>query len=113
MSFDGYATINGTEATFRRVTLGVYDTEAGTKAETTADVTVHGILQQYRADEIAENIDTNDRKYLIPAGEITDGDPTTEDRLIIDSVTYEIVTVMRIEQHGAAHIYNLQIRRTV
>ena len=111
MSFQGYATINGTEATFRRVTLGSYDLEAGTKAETTADVTVHGILQQYRVDEVTENIDTNDRKYLLPAGEITDGDPTTEDRLIIDSATYEIVAIQRIEQHGVAHIHLLQIRR--
>lgn len=110
MSFAGYATVRGTEATLRGVTLGTYDPKTGKATDTEVDTTVHGVLQQYRVDELGEGIDTEDRKYLLPASEVTT-EPTTEDRLVIGSVLYEIVTVGRIEKHGVAHIYLLQIRR--
>ena len=111
MSLLGYATVHGTTATFRRVALGSYVPKTGLQAETHTDTTVQGILGDYDASEVGPGIDTQDRKFLLPASEITGGDPETEDRLIIGSVTYEIVRARRIDKHGAAEAYALQLRR--
>lgn len=111
MSLLGYAMINGTVATFRRVALGTYDPEAGTATDTETDATVHGVLQNYGVAEVGEGIDVDDRKYIVPADEITGGDPTTEDRILIGSIVYELVTVSRVEKRGAADLYLLQLRR--
>lgn len=110
MSFLGYATRHGTEATFRDVSLGSYDPEAGTASDGETDTTVRGFLHSYRLDEVGEGIDVEDQKYMLPASEIS-VEPTTEDRLLIGSVVYEIVNVGRMEKHASAHIYPLQIRR--
>ncbi len=110
MSFLGYAIRHGTEATFRDVSLGSYDPEAGTASDGEADTTVNGFLHSYGLDEVGEGIDVEDQKYMLPASEIS-VEPTTEDRLLIGSVVYEIVNVGRVEKHASAHIYPLQIRR--
>ena len=110
MSFLGYAIRHGTEATFQRVSLGSYDPEAGTASDSEADTTVQGFLHSYRLDEVGGGIDADDQKYMLPASEIS-VEPTTEDRLLVGSVVYEIVTVGRVEKHAAALFYPLQIRR--
>jgi hypothetical protein len=110
MSLLGFATINGTEATFRRIALGSVDVEAGTQATTTTDFTVHLINTMVEVDETAD-IDVNERKYRLVASEITGDDPDTEDQIIIGSVTYEIVKCKPVEKRAVVEFYDLLLRR--
>jgi len=110
MSLLGFATVNGTEATFRRVALGDVDVEAGTQATTNTDQTVHLINLMAEAGETAD-IDVNERKYRLVASEITGAAPDTEGQIIISSVTYEIVTAKPVEKRGVVQFYNLLLRR--
>jgi len=110
MSLLGFATVNGTEVTFRRIALGAVDVEAGTQATTNTDQTVHLINLMAEAGE-TQDIDVNERKYRLVASEITGADPDTEDLIIIGSITYEIVTSKPIEKRGSVEFYDLLIRR--
>lgn len=110
MSLAGFATVNGTEATFRRITLGSVDVEAGTQATTPTDQTVHLINLMAEAGEMAD-IDVNERRYRLVASEITGDDPDTEDQIIIGSATYEIVRSKPVEKRGVVESYDLLIRR--
>lgn len=110
MSLAGYAAINGTVATFRTVALGAYTPSTGVQAETPTDTTIRGILESYELDELTEQINVDDRKYTVSAGSFS-AVPTTEDRVVIGGVTYEIVRVFRFEKRGAADHYILQLRR--
>ena len=112
MSLLGYATVHGTAATFRRVGLGDYVPKTGTATDTETDTSINMVLQNLEADEVGQgDIDVDDRKYIMPASEITGGDPTTEDQVLIGSVVYEIVSVMPVEKHGVDDFYLLQLRR--
>jgi hypothetical protein len=110
MSLLGYATVHGTQATFRTRTPGTYDPEAGSSSDATVDVTVNGVLYGYTAQEVGEGIDADDKKFLVPASELS-ADPTTEDLVIFGSEIWEIVRPQRIDKHGVAEAYLLQIRR--
>lgn len=112
MSLSGFATINGTEATFRRVALGAVDLETGIQATTNTDQAVHLINLSTEAGETSD-IDTNERRYRLVASEITGAGPDTEDQIIVGSATYEIVTPRQIEKRGTVEFYDLVIRRIV
>lgn len=110
MSLAGFATVNGTVATFRRITLGAMDVEVGTQATTNTDSTVHLINLRAEVDETAD-IDVNERRYRMVASEITGDGPDTEDQIIIGSATYEIVKSRPVEKRGGVEFYDLLLRR--
>lgn len=110
MSLQGYATLNGTAATFRRVALGAYSVTAGTQATTNTDTSVRVILQSFQGEE-EDKVDVDERVYRLPASEITGGDPETEDQLIIGTSTYEITNVRRVEKRGVVEFYTLNVKR--
>lgn len=110
MSLLGFATLNGTEATFRRITLGAVNVETGVQATTDTDQTVHLINTSTEADESAD-VDVDTRKYRLVASEITGAGPDTEDQIIVGSSTYEILSSKPVEKRGVVEFYNLTLRR--
>jgi hypothetical protein len=110
MSLQGYATVNGTEATLVAATLGTYDPETGTATDTDVNQTVHLISAGRTVDESGGDVDVNHRRYLIPAGEVTTA-PTTEHHITIGSQVWEIQTVKPVEKRGSLHFYHVDIVR--
>ncbi len=92
MSLKGYASIHGTQATFRRIVTGAYNTTTGTAATTETDVSIGGVLTEYLAEELDDTVQLGDRKFVIDGGELA-ANPTTEDVVLIDSKIHRIKRV--------------------
>lgn len=99
----------GGVATIRRVTTGAYNTTTGTVSETTADTTVRGVLEDVRLSEVNDLIQAGDKRLLIAAADVTNA-PTTADKVLISSVTNQIIEVRTIEQDNTAITYELILR---
>lgn len=110
MSLLGFATLNGTAATFRRIALGSVNVATGVQATTPTNQTVHLINMTTEADETSD-IDVDERKYRLVASEITGAGPDTEDQIIVGSSTYEIVRSKPVEKRGVVEFYDLVLRR--
>lgn len=99
----------GGTATIRRVTPGVYNPTTGTVSEATADTAVRGVLQDVNLREVNELIQAGDKRLLIAAADLTSA-PTTADRVLIGSVTHQVIQVQTIEQDNTAITYELILR---
>jgi len=99
----------GGVATIRRVTTGAYNTTTGTVTETTADTTVRGVLEDVNLREVNDLIQAGDKRLLIAAADVANA-PTTADRVIIESVTHQVIQVQTIEQDNTAITYELILR---
>lgn len=95
--------------TLRRTTTGNYDTATGTIVKTVADSATRCLLMNYSDYFInGETIKRGDRRALLK-GDL-DPEPKTGDRLVIATVTYEIMDVQKIELAGTNIVFAMQIR---
>jgi len=99
----------GGEATIRRVVLGVYSPTTGTISETTTDTIVRGVLQDINLREVSDLIQATDKRLLVAAADLSSV-PTTADRVIIGSITHQVIRVDTIEQDNTAITYELILR---
>ena len=99
----------GGEATIRRVTMGAYNTTTGTAAETTADTTVRGVLEDVSLREVNDLIQAGDKRLMVAATDLTSA-PTTADRVIIASRALQVIEVRTIEQDNTPITYELILR---
>ena len=99
----------GGNVTIRKVTGSAYNTTTGAMGETTADTTVKGFVEGVNDREVNELIQSNDRRVTIAASSVTNV-PTTADRVVIDSVSYQIIQVKTVEQANTAITYELILR---
>jgi len=99
----------GGDVTIRRVTTGSYNTTTGTIGETVSDTTVKGFLEDVNAREVNELIQADDRRLTIAASSL-DYEPTTADRVVINSIVYQIITIQKVEQDNTAITYELILR---
>jgi hypothetical protein len=99
----------GGDVTIRRITTGSYNTTTGAIAETASDTTVKGFVEGVSDRETNELIQSNDRRVTIAASSVTNV-PTTADRVVIDSVSYQIIQVKTVEQANTAITYELILR---
>ena len=99
----------GGTVTIRRVTPGAYDTSTGAIAETVADTTVSGVLQDVNAREVNELVQAGDKRLFIAAKDLTTA-PTTVDRVVISNISHQIIRVQTIEQDNTAITYELILR---
>ena len=99
----------GGTATIRRVTPGAYDTSTGAIAETVVDTTVSGVLQDVNAREVNELVQAGDKRLFIAASDVANA-PTTVDRVVINSISHQIIRVQTIEQDNLAITYELILR---
>jgi hypothetical protein len=99
----------GGVATIRSVTVGAYNTTTGAAAETTADITVRGVLEDVRRSEVNDLVQQGDKRLMIAAADLASA-PTTADRVIISSRSLQIIEVRTIEQDNTAITYELILR---
>jgi len=99
----------GGDVTIRRVTTGAYNTTTGAIAETTADTVVKGLMEDVNAREVNELIQADDRRLTIAASSLT-YTPTTADRVVISTTSYQIINVKTEEQNNIAISYELILR---
>lgn len=99
----------GGTATIRFVTPGAYNAATGTIIETTADTVVRGVLEDVNAREVNELIQAGDKKLMIAAADVAMA-PNTVDRVIINSISHQIIRVDTIEQDNTAITYELILR---
>lgn len=99
----------GTDVIMRRVTTAAYNTTTGAAAESVSDTTVKAIVSDVSAREVGDLVRSDDRQALIAASSLTVA-PTTEDRVVIDSVVYQVISVSSTEVSGSAVTYQLVLR---
>lgn len=99
----------GGVATIRRITIGSYDPATGTAAETTADTSVRGVLEDVSRREVNDLIQAGDKRLMVAAADLANA-PTTADRVIISSRSLQVIEVRTIEQDNIAITYELILR---
>lgn len=99
----------GGDVTIRVITVGAYNPTTGTASESTADTTVKGVLEDVNALEVNDLVQAGDRRLTIAAADVSAA-PTTADRIIISSVTYQVVRIATIEQDNQPITYELILR---
>lgn len=99
----------GGDATIRIVTVGAYNASTGVIAETTADVSIKGVLDAVNAREVNELVQASDKKLMIAATDLALA-PSTADKVLISNVTHDIIKVQIIEQDNTAIVYELILR---
>lgn len=99
----------GGTATIRKITTGAYDAANGTVAETTTDTIVRGVLEDVKAREVNELVQASDKRLIIAAADVTAA-PSTVDRVLINSISHQIIRVDTIEQDNTAITYELILR---
>ena len=125
----------GGDVTIRFVTPGAYNTSTGAIAESVADTAVRGVLEDVSVRTDNELVQAGDKRLIIAALDLGDHDysltedsfallyeddtfiyqengitPTTVDRVVINSISHQIIQVDTIEQDNTAITYELILR---
>jgi hypothetical protein len=99
----------GGEVTIRSITVGAYNTSTGTAAETTSDTVLRGVLEDVNVREVNELIQAGDKRLTIAAADVAAA-PQTADRVVINSVSHQVIRVNTVEQDSTAITYELILR---
>jgi hypothetical protein len=99
----------GGALTYRRVASGAYNATTGAITETTTDYTVRGVLEDVNKREVNELIQANDKRLILAAADLA-VTPNTADRVVISTVSHQIIRVQTIEQDNTAITYELILR---
>jgi hypothetical protein len=99
----------GGEVTIRSITVGAYNTSTGTAAETTSDTVLRGVLEDVNVREVNDLIQSGDKRLTVAAADVAAA-PQTADRVVISSVSHQIIRVNTVEQDNTAITYELILR---
>jgi hypothetical protein len=99
----------GGALTYRRVASGTYNATTGAITETTTDYTVRGVLEDVNKREVNELIQASDKRLILAAADLA-VTPNTADRVVISTVSHQIIRVQTIEQDNTAITYELILR---
>lgn len=99
----------GADVTIRFVTAGAYNTTTGTVTETTSDTAIKGVVDVISVREVNDLIKTTDKRLIISADDVASA-PSTKDRVVINSVEYQIIQVNTIDQDNTAITHEMILR---
>jgi hypothetical protein len=99
----------GGALTYRRVASGTYNATTGAVTETTTDYSLRGVLEDVNKREVNELIQANDKRLILAAADLA-VTPNTADRVVISTVSHQIIRVQTIEQDNTAITYELILR---
>ena len=99
----------GGEVTIRRITVGAYNTSTGTAAETTSDTVLRGVVEDVNVREVNDLIQSGDKRLTVAAADVAAA-PQTADRVVISSVSHQVIRVNTVEQDSTAITYELILR---
>lgn len=100
--FGGMVTIN-------RVTAGVYNPTTGTASEVVAGTVVRGVMEDVNVREVNDLIQSGDKRLTVAAVDLTVA-PSTADRVVVGTVTHQIIRVTTIEQDNTPITHELILR---
>jgi hypothetical protein len=99
----------GGDVTLRTVTTGVYNPVTGTASESTSDTTVKGVVEDVNAREVNDLVRGDDKKLTVAASALA-AVPGLDDKVLISSVTHQIVRIETVEQDNQAIVYEIYLR---
>ena len=99
----------GGDVTIQSVSLGSYNPTTGTATETITSETVKGVLEDVNASEVNDLVRGDDKKLTVAASALS-AVPGLDDKVVISSVTHQIVRVETVEQANQAIVYQLFLR---
>tara|TARA_Y100000361_G_C11083522_1_gene302395 strand:- start:504 stop:860 length:357 start_codon:yes stop_codon:yes gene_type:complete len=99
----------GGDVTIRYVTTDTYNETTGVSAETTSDTTVKGIVANVVKSEVSGLVQAEDKRLTVAAQGLATA-PSVKDRVLINSVAYQIVAVRLNEHANTAVSYELVLR---
>jgi hypothetical protein len=99
----------GGALTYRRVTSGTYNASTGAVTESATDYAMRGVLQDVTAREVNELVQAGDKRLFIAATDLA-VTPNTADRVVIATVSHQIISVQTIEQDSQPITYELVLR---
>jgi hypothetical protein len=99
----------GGEFTYRQVGNGTYNAATGNMGETATDYALRGVLQDVNKREVNELVQAGDKRLLIAANDLSIT-PSTVDRVVIGTVSHQIIRVETIEQDNTPITYDLILR---
>jgi hypothetical protein len=100
--FGGVVTIN-------RVTAGVYNPTTGTASEVVAGTVVRGVMEDVNVREVNDLIQSGDKRLTVAAADLAAA-PSTADRVVVGTVTHQIIRVTTIEQDNTPITHELILR---
>ena len=99
----------GGEITFRQVSGGAYNATTGAITETTTDTVIRGVLEGVNKREVNELVQADDKRLIVAAADLPAA-PSTADRVVISTVSHQIIRVQTIEQDNEPITYELILR---
>lgn len=100
----------GGDVTFRRITVGAYNTTTGAAAETNADTGIKGVLEDVTKREVNDLVQAGDKRLIIAAQDLNGTVPTTADKVVISGRVLQIIRIDTIEQDNQPITYELILR---
>ena len=99
----------GNDVTIRKVTHTSYNPTTASTGEITSDTTIKGFVERVLCHEVGELIRATDKRLTIAAASLTYA-PTSEDKIIINSITHKIIRIQTTEQGNSPISYELILR---
>lgn len=100
----------GGDVTFRRITVGAYNTSTGASAETNTDTGIKGVLEDVNKREATDLVQVGDKKLTVAALDLNGTVPTVADKVVISNRVHQIIRVDIIEQNNEPITYELILR---
>jgi hypothetical protein len=105
----GVLKATGSDITLRFVTIGDYNETNGTVLESNADLLIKALVDNISKTEVNDLINENDKRVLIAAKDVNTT-PTTKDKVLINNIVHQIITVDTTEAAGIAITFTLIVR---
>ena len=105
----GVLKATGSDITLRFVTIGNYDETNGTVSESNTDVNIKALVEGVTKSEVNDLINQEDKRVLIAAKDVNTT-PTTKDKVLINNIIHQIITVDTTEAAGVAITFTLIVR---
>ena len=105
----GVIKATGSDIVLRFVTFGTYNQSTGSVTESNTDVTIKGLVDNISKFEVNDLINQNDKRVLIAAKDVNTT-PTTKDKILINNIVHQIITVDTTEAAGLAITFTLIVR---
>lgn len=99
----------GGNVTIRYVSNAAYNTTSGTVVENTTDITIKGVVQGVSNAEVNSLIEAEDKQLIVATADLATA-PETKDRVVINSVEHQIISVNTVEQDNTAVTFELILR---
>ena len=99
----------GGNVMIQSVSLGSYNPTTGTATESITIETVKGVLEDVNASEVNDLVRGDDKKLTVAASALSNV-PGLDDKVVISSVTHQIVQAETVEQANQAIVYQLFLR---